>query len=86
MAGKVSTSSTLGPEEVLIYNILKSEPMATDDLVGCLMSEPYGVSFDRILEGLNILLFNGFIRALNFKSHPTQNYKICVRLTVNPMT
>lgn len=81
-----SKLSALGPEATLIYQILKNEPMTPDNLVTCLMSEPYKVKHVRIINGLLLLLYAGLIRILTFQPSKTENFKVEVCLTVNHET
>lgn len=80
-----SRLSALGSEATLIYQILENEPMTTNDLVACLMSEPYKLRYVRIINELNLLLLKGLIEIFAFKPDRTANFKVEVCLTTSPV-
>lgn len=81
-----SRLSALGPEATLVYQILNNEPMTANNLVACLMSEPYNVRYLRILNGLNLLLLKGLIKIFAFepdRPDRTAKFKVEIRLTTD---
>ena len=52
---RANKSTILSQQEKLILGILSNQDMTVEELMGCLMSEPYELTFYEVFNGMNDL-------------------------------
>ena len=49
-------AKSISAEAILVVHLLNNETMTVDGLIGCLMSDPYNISFADVLETLQSMV------------------------------
>ena len=77
---RLHTSSILTPQEKLMLGVLNKESMTSKQLVDCLMSDPYDLTFEEVFSAMDGLIKKRLIVIARPKADQN-NFKIEIYLT-----
>ena len=78
---RIEESKTLTSQEKLILGLLVNEDMTVQQIIDCLMSDTYDLTFNEILFALNRLRRKNLIRMAEFRKSD-KNFSVDIYLTL----